>query len=405
MTGAPRVVLNWLAPPAVFAAACAAYALTGPPATQPTGGARHFVYLAHALLTGHLELVATPPGFGDMTRFGDQWYVAFPPLPAVLLMPVVAVQGFAVNERLVSMGLGAINCVLSWVLLGRIGRGVGVGVRLGLTVTFAVGTVHWYSAQAGTVWFFAHVVAATWVTLYCIEVCGRNRPVVAAAFLGLAGLARTATLCGFPLFVALTWARARQERWSAWRLLGRLAGFGLVEGAFVGLIAGYNQVRFGSPTDFGYMAMRVADPLLPRLREHGQFSLAFLPENLYYFLLAPPLPTPNWVSPYLEANQWGMGLLFVSPVLLLGLRAPKSALAVGAALSAVLVALPNLLYYNTGWVQYGFRFAQDFLPFLVVLAALGARGRLGWLAIVAIVVSVGSNYLGMRWFFKLPLPW
>ena len=35
--------------------------------------------------------------------------------------------------------------------------------------------------------------------------------------------------------------------------------------------------------------------------------------------------------------------------------------------------VPILLYQNTGWQQFGYRFALDFLPLLLCALAIGAR--------------------------------
>ncbi|MBK8936112.1 MAG: hypothetical protein IPM79_00245 [Polyangiaceae bacterium] len=45
----------------------------------------------------------------------------------------------------------------------------------------------------------------------------------------------------------------------------------------------------------------------------------------------------------------------------------------GLAVTAALVALPNLLYHNTGWVQFGYRFSNDFIVFLLSMLAVGRR--------------------------------
>ncbi len=42
-------------------------------------------------------------------------------------------------------------------------------------------------------------------------------------------------------------------------------------------------------------------------------------------------------------------------------------------LTVALVALPSLLYMNSGWVQFGYRFSLDYLVFLVMLLAIGGR--------------------------------
>ena len=70
------------------------------------------------------------------------------------------------------------------------------------------------------------------------------------------------------------------------------------------------------------------------------------------------------------------------------------------------MAIPDLLYYNTGWVQYGYRFLLDFLPFLLILVALGLRRPAGiprWSAFgLLLLASAVSNLVGLRWFLRLP---
>jgi hypothetical protein len=272
--------------------------------------------------------------------------------------------------------------------------------RVGLTVLFGFGTVHWYSTLAGSVWFFAHVVAVTFVTLYSIEVAGRNRPALAGLAIGLASFARPATLLAFPFFLARAYEQGRSERWDRTRWARHLGGFCLPMLATLATMAAYNAARFGSPLDQGYTSMTISDRLFPRLETYGQFALHFLPENLYYFLIAPPRLDLTLPWPHVTLDAWGTGLLFVSPALFLGLRAVhRTWLGMGAAGAALLVSVPNLLYYNTGWVQYGYRFALDFLPFLLILTALSLRGRPGWHVVALIAWSILSNLYGMLWFF------
>ena len=43
------------------------------------------------------------------------------------------------------------------------------------------------------------------------------------------------------------------------------------------------------------------------------------------------------------------------------------------AATALAVALPDLLYQNSGWIQFGYRFSNDFAPFLFAMIAVGGR--------------------------------
>ena len=57
------------------------------------------------------------------------------------------------------------------------------------------------------------------------------------------------------------------------------------------------------------------------------------------------------------------------------------------------MALPTLLYQNTGWVQFGYRFSNDYAVFLFALLAVGAR-PFGWLFRCAAVWAVAWNCFG-----------
>ena len=72
----------------------------------------------------------------------------------------------------------------------------------------------------------------------------------------------------------------------------------------------------------------------------------------------------------------GTSLLLSAPGLLISLfairRHPLARLTVGAGVTVVLIALFNLAHFSQGWVQWGYRFSLDFIPFLLPLVALGA---------------------------------
>ena len=56
----------------------------------------HFAHLARAWLNGELHLADGPPAYArnnDFARFQGEWYVTFPPFPALLLLPFVALAG------------------------------------------------------------------------------------------------------------------------------------------------------------------------------------------------------------------------------------------------------------------------------------------------------------------------
>jgi len=57
------------------------------------------------------------------------------------------------------------------------------------------------------------------------------------------------------------------------------------------------------------------------------------------------------------------------------------------------VALPSLLYQNSGWVQFGYRFSLDYMALLIMLLAIGGR-PLTWLAKTLIIAGIAINLFG-----------
>ncbi|MEO5939438.1 MAG: hypothetical protein ABIZ72_00960, partial [Candidatus Limnocylindrales bacterium] len=139
--------------------------------SHPNRFYNHFEWQALAFLEGQTAIrypvaaTATAPGndfFQDVlpvvTSDGvGRGVVPFPPLPAVILVPFVALWGLAANGQLVFAIIGAIDVGLAWWVLGRLP--IRTWVRVTTTLFLGFGTVLWYAAQIGTTWYQAHVLA------------------------------------------------------------------------------------------------------------------------------------------------------------------------------------------------------------------------------------------------------
>jgi len=387
----------------LFIAFLAIYSLTAGVSLTRHSLAPHFVYLAEAFLHGHLDLIHVPNPPYDLTPFAGRWYVSFPPLPALLMLPLVALRGLAVSDIAFSVVIGALDVALFYMVLGRLTRDPRYAIRdpravVWLCVLLGLGTPLWYCAALGSVWYTAHVVAVGCLCLYALETLGRNRPLVTGLCLGLGFLARAPVLLAFPLTLVLGVQQHRgfQERL---RFLLLLA-LGMAP-ALVGQGA-YNWARFGSPLEFGYRWMNSPELLAGRQATWGQFSLHFLPENLYTLTIRPPLV--SWSPLRITPDPWGMGLLLTCPALALALipagrEGRRAGVRLALWLSIGLVQLPSLLYFNTGSYQFGYRFALDWLPLGVLLVGLGVGGRLRWWGKALISVSVLAHLWGVLWMY------
>ncbi len=179
----------------------------------------------------------------------------------------------------------------------------------------------------------------------------------------------------------------------------QLVGFALGVLPSVVFFLWYNAVRFGSPLESGYGLATLLGPLAER-RELGLFSFAHLGTNIDYLLLRLPQRTPEF--PWLKPDGYGMSILLTSPGLLLAARADwRSSRTVALGLTALAVLVPSLLYYGGGFFQYGYRYAQDSIPFVIALCGLAAaRHGVSWLWRVLILFGVVVGLAGVYWAYN-----
>ncbi|MCO4760725.1 MAG: hypothetical protein KC502_04430 [Myxococcales bacterium] len=355
-----------------------------------------------------------------------EYKVSFPPFPAVVLMPLVAVIGYNTNDVIVTLLFGALSAVLLLMWLARLRREGLIhhsrADQLWLVAMFAFGTVAFYCAIRGAVWFTALTMGVTLHFGYLLAAQGARRPLLAGLLFGLGVATRTPILFAgvfFPLE-----ALFKDGRWlgglgreGATDAAKRIALFAL-PAATIGLVlAYYNYVRWQNPLEFGHFYL--LEGTRAPTRDHGLFNFYFLNHNLSAALTN--LPRLSLSAPYLQITRHGLGILACTPALfaLFGgavvhpsdEAGPQSlaylrrrSLVRNLAISIVCVALPALIYQNDGWQQFGYRFALDFWPALIGLFALRV-GRLSptvkALIIVGIIVQTfGAVTFGrMEWFY------
>ncbi|MEO6598320.1 MAG: hypothetical protein ABIQ16_00500 [Polyangiaceae bacterium] len=361
----------------------------------------HFALLADAWRHGQLDLGAPPPdytGFNDFSRFDGKWYVVFPPFPALLLTPVVALANGADQTRdglffLLLAGIAPALLFLSLEKLRRFGRSeVSERVNVVLTLSFAFGSVYFFSAEQGTVWFAAHVVGAALSAAYLLFALEAERPWLAGLALGLGFATRTPLLFAAPLFVLEAWRTSRPH------LARSLLGFATPIAAVLLLTFWHNQRRFADPFETGYRYLGIA--WQHRIEKWGLFSYHYLAKNLGVVLTSLPFSTPTGPTRF-QINLHGLALWITTPLYLWLIWPRRVAVPQRALwLTVLCVALPTLLYQNTGWLQFGYRFSNDYAVFLFALLALGGYrfGRLFQAAAVAAVVinAFGAATFGRR---------
>ncbi len=394
----------------------------------------HFVYLAQSYLAGQLHLVGNrPPGTNDWAcydsvehgpcpanrhRFPEhledryRWYVSFPPLPAVVILPVVAVMGDQTPDALFWAILAGLGPALLFVLLrylsetGRTERTT--KENLALTALFAFGSVYFYTAVQGTVWFSAHVVAVPLLMLYVLFGIEARRPALAGLMLGLAFMTRPTAAFLVPFFIIEAMALTRTDdappvdhektiprrihQWLAGvqyrELVTPFAKFAAPILVIGGIAMWMNEARFEDPFEFGHRYLQIR--WRPRIERWGLFNYHYLGKNLAVFLAALPWLTAN--EPFIKIGRHGLALWVTTPNLLMALWPKRVNITMVAMfVSAGIVALLNLCYQNSGWVQFGYRFSLDYAVMLwALLAMCGRRFGPGFYLLLAWAIAINT---------------
>jgi hypothetical protein len=302
-------------------------------------------------------------------------YVSFPPGPAFVMMPFAAIWGYDTNDVLITALFGGLNAVLLfWLLQLLAARGHtsrGRTDNLWLTMMFALGSVAFFSSVRGEVWFTALVFGVTFNLCFMLAALDLRRPVLAGLLLGLGMATRTPMAFCFVFFAwQLFFPGGRWER-GRWPEIFKRGALFAVPILLIGVgLMLYNQARFGQPFEFGHSLL--AGGAGGRIRDHGLFNTWYLNGNLSAALIN--LPRLLSEAPFISISKHGLSLLFTTPALFL-LARPRVHASLGPALWATVfaAAVPGLLYQNTGWEQFGYRFGLDYFPYLVALLACGGR--------------------------------
>jgi hypothetical protein len=395
----------------------------------------HYALLADAWLHGRQDLEHGPPPYAmnnDFAEFGGKTYISFPPLPAVLMLPFVKLAGTPENFRdgqfviwLAALAPATLFLVLE--KLRRTGRSRRSEVQnVGLSLLYAVGTVYFFTAVEGTVWFAAMVVAAGVTGIYLLAALDAEWPLLAGAMIGCAYLSRPPIIWISALFALEALrvscagglpsegsfsARAAEtlRRVDVRALARRYAAFSLPILISFGVVAWTNWTRYHrvSPFPLDHELLTVA--WRARMQKWGLVGYHYLAKNLGIALTSlpwlPPHDGSSLGAPF-KVNEHGLALWFTSPFYLWLLwpkrfdgEADRKWLYAVVALAAALPAAMDLLYQNTGWRQFGYRFSNDYAPLLFVLLAIGGR-PLRWTFGAAAAWAIVWNSFGAATFDK-----
>jgi len=323
-------------------------------------------------------------------------------------MPFVAFLGIrAFNTTSFSLALAATSAFIVYLILDQLIQSGWVKIsRSGavwLTALFSFGSMYWFLSIDSRLWYFSQVVTvlfsglaflsalkkwSAWITGICLAAAVMCRPNVCVLWLALVAIT-----------IQLSLDAQGKSNWKqiiGWSLQSAIP---VVIG--VGLLLGYNYLRYGAIFDFEYGNINGAVWILQNVQKYGVFSPHFMLYNLYYMFLAPP-PLTSTCGYYLTRN-WGMSMLVTTPAVIYAFRKFKiSWWTCGCWCSVLLSVIVLSMYSNNGSQQYGYRYMLDFTIPIIMLIAYNAGNRISTFLKALILVSIFINYYGTLSWFRGP---
>lgn len=351
----------------------------------------YFTRLAASFLEGKYYLTEAPPWLNELVPLATGKYaVVFPPAPALLLIPLVAVFGQNFPQQYLAHFLGAGVGVLFFFLSLRIKKSL--KLALWSTLAFSLGSIVWFLSATGSVWYLGQVTGTFFLTAAILK-STQKRPYATGVFLGLAYLSRVTAILALPFFV-FSFLEKNKLKQSLPALIKMALGIL----PLLLLDFGYNYIRFGSIINEGYALIPgvLTEPWFAK----GLIHPSYIPNHLK--VIFTQLPLFQNTAPFIKPSWVGLAIWITSPFFVYSLWANiKEKANLWAWLVTSAIALLVFSHGSLGFTQFGHRYAVDFYPFLMLLTIKGvAKTGLRWHHWLLLILSILVNLWGVFWINK-----
>ena len=327
----------------------------------------------------------------ELAVYEGDYYVSFPPLPSVVLLPLTYLFGIDTPDSLLVKlyALGA--CLLMYPTLKRAGYRRFPAAALAFLICFSSSLLP--MTLNGAVWYHAQVLAF-FLTMAAVCLLTLDQPTLSLMCYALSVACRPFNaLYAIPLF--FTWFSLHWKAGASWKSTVKPLIPGICLGLCVAVgIGWYNYARFGNPLEFGHN-------YLPEFSFQGgiQFSIHHVIGHLKTFLWGLPLTESDGV---LAPPRFGYSMLLACPTLLLMLigavidliRKRASWEKAVVLFTCILHAFFLLFHRTFGGFQLGARYAVDLIPYTFLFLLLTPeKKKVHW----SEWLLLGGNLLFLLW--------
>jgi hypothetical protein len=372
-----------------------------------------YIYLLDAIVHGHVNI--TPASTLDLSLYHGKWYLYWGPAPVLLLLPFYLIWGVKASDVLFTMLGGVANVALIYVCIREMKRYFSISLSLMseafLLLSFAFASPNFFLSLGGRIWYTNQIFATMFLFLfYCFFFKYLNTGklyhiVVSVAFFCLACLTRYSLLFNGLLLIYLFWHSKMTGRKIELRLL---ISVGVTLLFFVCLAGFYNYLKFQNIFEVGERYALGSKRFTAILKSGIILSFKYFWHNIYYYFLNPIYYSLS--KHILKVNGEGNSILMVYPSLLLvpvlffkfkQFDAKKRVFVLTVSVAALIMMTFLLLYFATGYVQFGNRYFFDAFPLFFLLLVLVIPYIPKPVQLVLLIWGIVINFLGAYIIWKV----
>jgi hypothetical protein len=349
----------------------------------------YFIKLADSFLHGKYYLDTNEPWLNELIPItGGKFAVVYPPAPAIISIPFVAIFSPNFHQEILSSLMGALAAFIWGLIAYQKSKNRLTSIWVFLLAAF--GNIVWYMSTNGSVWYLGQVSAYLFLTLTIYEAINKKRIGLIAFYFGFAVLSRLQVVLAFPLVFYLI--RNQLKNWKNILIFISIAGvFGILYGF-------YNYLRFGSFIETGYGL--IPGVLNEPWYQKGIFDISYIPDHIKVMFTSFPIFSKD--VPFIKPSWGGLAIWITSPVFIYAFWNNLKELKVLTAwLSIILISLIIMSHGTTGFTQFGYRFAVDFYPLILFLIVNSvSKTGLKWHHWFLLFLSIVVNTWGVVWINK-----
>jgi hypothetical protein len=373
----------------------------------------YYIYLLDAFFHGHINV--TPPYHYDLSIYQNKWYMVWGPSPVLFILPFYILFHLNASDVMYTAIGGTINVALFYAVIQEFKKyfmlSISLFENIFILLNFGLASPNLFLSVASQIWFTSQIFATTYLLLFYLfyfQFLNREKYyqlILCVIFFCLACLSRSSLLFNGILFIYLFIHYKNLGRAISAKIIWFPA---LLTLAFASLGALYNYLKFHNILETGERFVIGASRYAPINKNAPILSIQYVLRNMYYCFLN----TVHFSSVHqlIFLDPDGNSVFLVYPVLLLlpalfcirkYIDKKRLLFLIIAGTVIVLNISLVMLYFATGWQQFGYRYFFDVIPLLFLLPIFILQYIPFSIQMVLLTWGIVVNFCGVIGFYTI----